>query len=142
MTLKQEVEKMHEVVECAVDGSQVMFVEKSKIKRFQSYMKEKAYSSIPVMSYAGGLVFLITKCLTLPNISLKKFNYQTGTFKKSWEGDNKKFVLTPSNSDIKKVEIEIKGIDMNNIKLLPGNMGDIVRGNAEITIKRYYKFEK
>ena len=35
-------------------------------------------------------------------------------------------MLTPNHSSIRKVEIEIQGIDIRNMKLLPDKTGDVI----------------
>ncbi len=77
---------------------------------------------------------------SLPKIPLNKFNYTSGTFEKKWGTDHKTIVLTPNHSSIRKVEIEIQGIDIHNMKLLPDKTGDVIEDNARIKITRHYRF--
>jgi hypothetical protein len=49
-------------------------------------------------------------------------------------------VLTPNHSSIRKVEIEIQGIDIHNMKLLPDKTGDVIEDIAKIKITRHYRF--
>ena len=76
----------------------------------------------------------------LLKIELSKFNYTSGTFEKKWGPDHKTIVLTPNHSSIRKVEIEIQGIDIRNMKLLPDKTGDVIEDSARIKITRHYRF--
>jgi len=49
-------------------------------------------------------------------------------------------VLTPNHSSIRKVEIEIQGIDIHKMKLLPDKTGDVIEDTARIKITRHYRF--
>src|SRR3989338_8404084 len=92
------------------------------------------------MTYGDYIIYLKADSTKLPNIALSKFNYTSGTFEKKWGPDHKTIVLTPNHSSIRKVEIEIQGIDIHNMKLLPDKTGDVVEDTAKIKITRHYRF--
>jgi hypothetical protein len=71
---------------------------------------------------------------------LSKFNYTSGTFEKKWGNEHKTIVLTPNHSSIRKVEIEIEGMDIHNMKLLPDKKGDVFEDTARVKITRHYRF--
>ena len=88
------------------------------------------------------IVYLKAEDSALPKIALSKFNYTSGTFEKKWGPDHKTIILTPNHSSIRKVEIEIQGIDIRNMKLLPDKSGDVIEDAAKIKITRHYRFEE
>ena len=69
-----------------------------------------------------------------------KFNYTSGTFEKKWEPKHKTIVLTPNHSSVRKVEIEIQGLDIHNMRLLPDKTGDVIEDTAKVKITRHYRF--
>ena len=86
------------------------------------------------------MIYLKAESSLLPNIPLSKFNYTSGTFEKKWGPEHKTIILTPNHSSIRKVEIEIQGIDIYNMKLLPDKTGDVIEDTAKIKITRHYRF--
>jgi hypothetical protein len=88
------------------------------------------------------IIYLRAEGSLLPKIPLSKFNYTSGTFEKKWGLDHKTIVLTPNHSSIRKVEIEIQGIDIRNMKLLPNKTGDVIEDSAKIKITRHYRFSE
>jgi hypothetical protein len=94
------------------------------------------------MTYGRYIIYLKAEHSDLPNISLSKFNYTSGTFEKKWGPDHKTIVLAPNHSCIRKVEIEIQGIDIHKMRLLPDKRGDVVEDTAKIKITRHYRFSE
>ena len=94
------------------------------------------------MTYGDYVIYLKADSKSIPNIELSKFNYTSGTFEKKWGPDHKTIVLTPNHSSIRKVEIEIQGIDIHNMKLLPDRRGDVIEDSAKIKITRHYRFKE
>jgi hypothetical protein len=92
------------------------------------------------MTYGDYVVYLKADCSSIPKISLSNFNYTCGTFEKKWGPHHKTIVLTPNHSSIRKVEIEIQGIDIHKMRLLPDKRGDVVEDMARIKITRHYRF--
>ena len=60
--------------------------------------------------------------------------------KKNGDRNHKTIVLTPNHSSIRKVEIEIQGINIHKMRLLPNKMGDVIEDMARIKITRHYRF--
>jgi len=56
--------------------------------------------------------------------------------------DHKTIVLTPNHSSVRKVEIEIQGIDIHKMRLLPDKTGDVIEDTANIKITRHYRFSE
>ena len=56
--------------------------------------------------------------------------------------EHKTIILTPNHSSIRKVEIEIQGINIHNRRLLPDKTGDVIEDTAKIKITRHYQFEE
>jgi len=95
-----------------------------------------------IMTYGKHIIYLKAYNSELPHIPLSRFNYTSGTFEKKWGPEHKTIVLTPNHSSIRKVEIEIQGIDIHNMKLLPDKTGDVIEDTAKIKITRHYRFEE
>jgi hypothetical protein len=51
-------------------------------------------------------------------------------------------MYTPNHSSIRKVEIEIQGMDIRNMKLLPDKTGDVIEDVAKIKVTRHYRFSE
>jgi hypothetical protein len=49
-------------------------------------------------------------------------------------------LLAPNYSSIRKAEIEIQGLDINKMRLLPDKTGDVIEDTARIKITRHYRF--
>ncbi len=73
---------------------------------------------------------------------MSRFNYTSGTFEKKWGPEHKTIVLTPNHSSIRKVEIEIQGMDIHKMRLLPDKTGDVIEDYAKIKITRHYRFSE
>ncbi|MFW5846699.1 MAG: hypothetical protein ACOCUU_00930 [Nanoarchaeota archaeon] len=143
MTKKKDIHNLNEVRQCVIGKPKLEYVENSQEKEYQKVHRQKGNQVLPIMSYSTGKIYLVTSCEDLPNIDLKKFNYQTGTFKKAWGPNHKKLTLTPSKSDIREVEIEIQGINpKKDMKLLKDKKGDIIESDAHVKITRHYKLKR
>ena len=90
--------------------------------------------------YGDYIIYLKADCAALPQIPLSNFNFSSGTFEKKWGPDHKTIVLTPNHSSIRKVEIEIQGMDIHTMRLLPNKTGDVIEDTAKIKITRHYRF--
>ena len=108
--------------------------------RFEDQSKAAGKGTIPIMTYGDYIIYLRADCSSLPNIPLDKFNYTSGTFEKKWGPEHKTIVLTPNHSSVRKVEIEIQGIDIHKMRLLPDKTGDVIEDTAKIKITRHYRF--
>ena len=115
-------------------------ISKKKAVKFELECKQEGQGTIPIMTYGNYIVYLKAESASLPKIPLSKFNYTSGTFEKKWGTDHKTIVLTPNHSSIRKVEIEIQGIDIHKMKLLPDKKGDVIEDTAKIKITRHYRF--
>jgi len=133
-------EKIDEIKSCINQKDSLYYIPKKDAARFEDESKSEGKGTIPIMTYGDYLIYLKADCSALPNIPLDKFNYTSGTFEKKWGPDHKTIVLTPNHSSIRKVEIEIQGIDIHNMKLLPDKTGDVIEDTAKIKITRHYRF--
>ena len=123
------------------DGLHV--VPRKAAKRFEERSKKDGKGTLPIMTYGEYIIYLKSDLSTpLPDIPLSQFNYTSGTFEKKWGHDHKTIVLTPNHSSIRKIEIEIQGIDIHRMKLLPDRTGDVVEDTATVKITRHYRFSK
>jgi hypothetical protein len=133
-------DKLDEIKNCINQKDSIYYIHKDDVARFETKSKEAGKGTIPIMTYGDYVVYLRADHSALPNIDLSKFNYTSGTFEKKWGPDHKTIVLTPNHSSIRKVEIEIQGIDIHNMKLLPDKTGDVIEDTAKIKITRHYRF--
>jgi hypothetical protein len=133
-------DKLDEIKHCINQKDSLYYIHREDAARFEDESKDSGKGTIPIMTYGDYIVYLKADCSDLPNIPLSKFNYTSGTFEKKWGPDHKTIVLTPNHSSIRKVEIEIQGIDIHNMKLLPDKTGDVIEDTARIKITRHYRF--
>ncbi len=145
MDMKNETEqtnedKLDEIKSCINQKDSLYYIHKRHSEAFEANAKKQGKSTLPIMTYGDYTIYLKADCSSLPNIELSKFNYTSGTFEKKWGPDHKTIVLTPNHSSIRKVEIEIQGIDIHNMKLLPDKTGDVIEDMAKIKITRHYRF--
>ncbi|MFH0978044.1 MAG: hypothetical protein V1837_01950 [Candidatus Woesearchaeota archaeon] len=134
--------KLEEIKDCINQKDSLYYIHKKDAARFEDESKEEGKSTIPIMTYGDYVIYLKAECSDLPNIPLSKFNYTSGTFEKKWGPDHKTIVLTPNHSSIRKVEIEIQGIDIHKMRLLPDKTGDVIEDTARIKITRHYRFSE
>lgn len=135
-------DKLREIKSCINKEDSMYCVPRNKVSGFENDSKNEGKGTIPIMTYGDYIIYLKAEHSTLPKIPLSKFNYTSGTFEKKWGPDHKTIVLTPNHSSIRKVEIEIQGIDIHNMKLLPDKSGDVVEDTAKIKITRHYRFSE
>jgi len=133
-------DKLKEIKSCINKEDSLYYIPKNESEIFESDSKIEGKGTLPIMTYGDYIIYLKSDYSFLPNIPLSKFNYTSGTFEKKWGTDHKTIVLTPNHSSIRKVEIEIEGIDIHNMKLLPDKTGDVVEDLAKIKITRHYRF--
>ncbi len=133
-------DKLDEIKNCINQKDSLYYIHKENTEHFEKKSKTEGNGTVPIMTYGDYVVYLKAKSTLLPNIPLSKFNYTSGTFEKKWGPDHKTIVLTPNHSSIRKVEIEIQGIDIHNMRLLPDKTGDVIIDNAKIKITRHYRF--
>lgn len=136
---KTKEDKLGEIKD-SMDNNRLFYVPKEKTEEFEKKSKEEGRGAMAIMTYGDKVVYLRAEGSTLPKIDLSKFNYTSGTFEKKWGQDHKTIILTPNHSSIRKVEIEIQGMDISNMKLLPGKTGDVFEDNARVKITRHYRF--
>lgn len=139
---KTKEEKLNEIRECINKEDSLYAIHRSESKKFEKESKAEGKGIIPIMTYGNYIIYLKAEDSDLPNIPLSKFNYTSGTFEKKWGPEHKTIVLTPNHSSIRKVEIEIQGMDIHNMKLLPDKTGDVIEDTAKVKITRHYRFEK
>jgi hypothetical protein len=135
-------DKLDEIKKCINKKDSLYYIHKNDSEDFEKSSKIDKKSTIPIMTYGDYIVYLRVDCLSIPNIPLSKFNYTSGTFEKKWGPEHKTIVLTPNHSSIRKVEIEIQGIDIHNMCLLADKTGDVIEDTAKIKITRHYRFSK
>jgi hypothetical protein len=133
-------EKLDEIKSCINQKDSLYCIPKNDSEKFEKDSEKEGKGTIPIMTYGDYIIYLKADCSALPNIDLSKFNYTSGTFEKKWGPDHKTIVLTPNHSSIRKVEIEIQGIDIHNMSLLPDKTGDVIEDTAKIKITRHYRF--
>ena len=133
-------DKLDEIKDCINQKDSLYYIHRDNAEAFEEKSKKEGKGTIPIMTYGDYIVYLKAECSALPNIALSKFNYTSGTFEKKWGPDHKTIVLTPNHSSIRKVEIEIQGIDIHNMKLLPDKTGDVIEDMAKVKITRHYRF--
>lgn len=133
-------DKLDEIKDCINKKDSLYYIHRKDVEAFEKAIAKEGTSAIPIMTYGDYIVYLKANCSDIPNIPLDKFNYTSGTFEKKWGPDHKTIVLTPNHSSIRKVEIEIQGIDIHNMKLLPDKTGDVIEDMAKIKITRHYRF--
>jgi len=139
-TEQTKEEKLDEIKDCINQEDSLYYIHKKNTEAFEKESRAEGKGTIPIMTYGDYVVYLKAEDSTLPKIALSKFNYTSGTFEKKWGPDHKTIVLTPNHSSIRKVEIEIQGIDIHNMKLLPDKTGDVIEDTAKIKITRHYRF--
>jgi hypothetical protein len=133
-------DKLDEIKSCINQKDNLYYIHRKDSETFEKNSVKEGKSTIPIMTYGDYVVYLKVDRSSIPNIPLAKFNYTLGTFEKKWGPDHKTIVLTPTHSSIRKVEIEIQGIDIHNMKLLPDKTGDLIEDTAKIKITRHYRF--
>jgi hypothetical protein len=135
-------EKLDEIKNCINRRDSLYYIHKDDAERFEEESKAEGKGTIPIMTYGDYVIYLKAVSSELPKIPLSKFNYTSGTFEKKWGPDHKTIVLTPNHSSVRKVEIEIQGLDIHNMSLLPDKTGDVIEDTAKIKITRHYRFEE
>ena len=138
--IETKEEKLDEIKSCLNEKDNLYYIHKRDSEAFEENSKGEGKSTIPIMTYGDYIVYIKADCSNLPNIPLSKFNYSSGTFEKKWGPEHKTIVLTPTHSSIRKVEIEIQGMDIQNMRLLPDKTGDVIEDIAKIKITRHYRF--
>ncbi len=133
-------DKLKEIKSCINKEDSLHYIIKEESEAFEKKSEKEGKGTIPIMTYGNYVVYLKANCSFLPNIPLSKFNYTSGTFEKKWGSDHKTIVLTPNHSSIRKIEMEIEGMDIHNMKLLPDKTGDVLEDTAKVKITRHYRF--
>jgi len=133
-------DKLDEIKDCINPRDSLYCIHRNNAEEFERRSSAQGKWTVQIMTYGDYLIYLRADNSELPNIPLSKFNYTSGTFEKKWGPDHKTIVLTPSHSSIRKVEIEIQGIDIHNMSLLPDKKGDVIEDTAKIKITRHYRF--
>ena len=134
--------KLKDIIGCINKKDGLYCIPRGKVKNFEEQSTDEEKSTLPIMTYGDYIIYLKAECAFLPKIPLSNFNYTSGTFEKKWGPDHKTIVLTPNHSSIRKVEIEIQGIDIHNMRLLPDRTGDVIEDIGRIKITRHYRFSK
>lgn len=133
-------DKLDEIKNCINEKDSLYYIHRKNAARFEDESKKDGKDTIPIMTYGDYIIYLKADCSNIPNIPLSKFNYTSGTFEKKWGPNHKTIILTPNHSSIRKVEIEIQGIDIHKMRLLPDKTGDVIEDTAKIKITRHYRF--
>jgi hypothetical protein len=135
-------DKLDEIKNCINKKDSLYYIHRNDSASFEENSKKEGKGTLAIMTYGDYIIYLKADCSDIPNIELSNFNYTSGTFEKKWGPDHKTIVLTPNHSSIRKVEIEIQGIDIHKMKLLPDKTGDVIEDTAKIKITRHYRFEE
>jgi hypothetical protein len=139
---KTNEHKLNEIKGCINKEDSLYCIHRKESKNFEKDSRKEGKGTIPIMTYGNYIIYLKAEDSFLPKIPLSKFNYTSGTFEKKWGTDHKTIVLTPNHSSIRKVEIEIQGIDIHKMRLLPNKTGDVVEDTANVKITRHYRFSE
>ncbi len=134
--------KLKEIQGCINKDDSLYCIPRNEAARFESDSKLEGRGTIQIMTYGDYIIYLKADCSALPKIPLSNFNYTSGTFEKKWGPDHKTIVLTPNHSSVRKVEIEIQGMDIHKMGLLPDKTGDVIEDIARIKITRHYRFSE
>lgn len=137
---KSKEDKLKEIKNCINQKDSLYYIQKENAVIFEEDSKKQGQGTIPIMTYGDYIIYLKAESSELPKIDLSKFNYTSGTFEKKWGNDHKTIVLTPNHSSIRKVEIEIEGMDVHKMRLLPDKKGDVFEDTAKVKITRHYRF--
>ncbi len=132
--------KLDEIKDCINQKDSLYSIHRDKAESFEAHALKEGEGTIAIMTYGDYIIYLKAESTALPKIPLSKFNYTSGTFEKKWGPDHKTIVLTPNHSSIRKVEIEIQGLDIHTMALLPDKTGDVIEDTAKIKITRHYRF--
>ncbi len=133
-------DKLKEIKNCINKKDSLYCIPRNEVEDFEKSCEKEGKGVIPIMTYGEYIIYLKAEDSPLPNIPLSKFNYTSGTFEKKWGPEHKTIVLTPRHSSIRKVEIEIQGLDIHKMRLLPDKTGDVIEDTAKIKITRHYRF--
>ncbi len=133
-------DKLKEIKRCINEKDSLYCISREEAKNFEKASRLEGKGTIPIMTYGNYIIYLKAEDSALPKIPLSKFNYTSGTFEKKWGPDHKTIVLTPNHSSVRKVEIEIQGMDIHTMRLLPDKTGDVIEDTARIKITRHYRF--
>jgi hypothetical protein len=109
--------KLKEIKGCINEEDSLYCIPRKEVKAFEEAGKKEGRGTIPIMTYGEYIIYLKADCSLLPKIPLSNFNYTSGTFEKKWGPDHKTIVLTPNHSSVRKVEIEIQGMEPGIIGL-------------------------
>jgi len=139
---KTKEEKLDEIRECINKEDSLYAIHREEAQKFEEESLVEGKGTIQIMTYGDHIIYLKADSSELPHIPLSKFNYTSGTFEKKWGPNHKTIILTPNHSSIRKVEIEIQGLDIHNMKLLPNKTGDVIEDTAKVKITRHYRFEE
>lgn len=139
---KSNEDKLEDIKDCINKEDSLYSILRKDSESFEKKSRLEGKGTIPIMTYGDYIIYLKAEDSLLPKIPLSKFNYTSGTFEKKWGPDHKTIVLTPNYSSIRKVEIEIQGMDIHNMKLLPNKKGDVIEDTAKIKITRHYRFSE
>jgi len=139
---KTDEHKLNEIKGCINKEDSLYCIPRKESEDFEKDSKNEGKGTIPIMTYGDYIIYLKAEFSLLPKIPLSKFNYTSGTFEKKWGPDHKTIVLTPNHSSIRKVEIEIQGMDIHKMRLLPDKTGDVIEDSARIKITRHYRFSE
>ena len=133
-------DKLMEIKGCINKDDSLYYVHRNEAKKFEEESSKEGKGTIPIMTYGDYIIYLQAESSALPNIPLTEFNYTSGTFEKKWGPDHKTIILTPNHSSIRKVEMEIQGMDIHKMRLLPDKTGDVIEDIANVKITRHYRF--
>ena len=120
-------DKLKEIRSCINKKDSLYCIPRKEANKFEKDSRREGKGTIAIMTYGDDIIYLKAEDSALPKIPLSKFNYTSGTFEKKWGPEHKTIVLTPNHSSVRKVEIEIQGIDIHKMRLLPNKTGDVVK---------------
>ncbi|MEK6849378.1 MAG: hypothetical protein AABY01_02285 [Nanoarchaeota archaeon] len=138
--MKTNTGKLKDIQSCINAKDGLYYIPRKNVDKFERDSKNEGKDTQPIMTYGDYIVYLKSDCTPMVNIPLAKFNFTSGTFEKKWGPEHKTIVLTPNHSSIRKVEIEIQGMNIHKMRLLKDKTGDVLEDMAHIKITRHYRF--
>lgn len=115
----------------------LFFLHTKNSKLFVKNSKAEENGTLSIMTYGDQIIYMKADFSVFTNMPASKFNYNSGTFEKKWDPIRKTIVLTPNESNIRKIrkfEMGIQGMDIRKMNLLVNETGEIIVGSAKIKI--------
>ena len=129
-------EKLINILGCINRDDSLYCVSRTEANHFELQCKKDGRSIIPIMTFVNDIIYLKAKRNNLSQTSIFDFDTILGTFEENWGPYRKKIVLTPTDSCIRRVDIEIQGLDVPNASIFSEEMVDVVIDTPNINFVR------